>query len=468
MLTSFITLGYLLVKGVKYEVTATLLYQLGPELATPPTMTRDQLMITRRVEDVNDEIEILASPDLVRSVVENLGDEFFKVPPPTTNFGKFKAGLKDAVRVVTGQVEEAMIQLGLRRRLSFLEKIEVQIYESLDVELVQDSDVISVTLETSDPEGGEVMLQKLLEAYQERHLAVHQELAVKAFLDKQTSMLRGRLTASREELLEFQTANDLWSSLDQQKHLLENHKTFTMQVATTSSQIANLESVVQKLAMSIAELPAVIELSKGEQTNPVRISLADRLATVTMTSAVVSATYNPNSVERIAQDRQAKNLQSALGAEPPLIPNTRTEGVNQIRQDLVKEHALKNAELDGLKDQLRMEQTQLGEMTGALRKLGEAIAKYQLLDRDHQLLEQKYVLYVENHEKADIASVMNLARISNMELISPPIASKHPTQPRLKIIAAAGIVSGLILAFMMGVVFDLRAAAKRMKETVPQ
>ncbi|HEY6565236.1 MAG TPA: hypothetical protein VIY86_12105, partial [Pirellulaceae bacterium] len=47
----------LLVSGVDYEVSAALYYKLGAELAPPATVGKDPILITRRKEDVNNEIE---------------------------------------------------------------------------------------------------------------------------------------------------------------------------------------------------------------------------------------------------------------------------------------------------------------------------------------------------------------------------------------------------------------------------
>jgi uncharacterized protein involved in exopolysaccharide biosynthesis len=446
MLTSIATLGYLLVMGVQYEVSASLLYQIGPELAPPPTMAKDQMVIVRRMEDVNDEIEILTSPDLIQGIVADLGEAFFRPQPPTSLLGKFKYGLQTTIQSVTGQIDETMIQLGLRRRVSFLEKMEEVLVENLEVKLVRDSDVISITLETPAPDAGELILQKLLDAYQERHLAIHQESAVKNFLSEQVSKVRQELVTSRDQLLEFQIANELWSSDDQQKLLLENRKTLQLQAALTSSKAANLESHVANLTAIVADLPETIELNSSEQTNPAVISLEEKLSALGLNSAVVNATYRKGSVESVAQQRQLQRLEAVLDDQPSLIPYTRTEGINQIRQELVREHALKAAERAGLQSQLVVEAQQIRELETSLRTLGEAIAKYQHLDREHTLLKEKYALYVENFEKADIASVMNLARISNVELISPPIASKQPVRPRIKLAALVGVISGLVLA----------------------
>jgi uncharacterized protein involved in exopolysaccharide biosynthesis len=460
LLTSLTTLLVVSVKGVEYQVSAALFYKLGPELAPPPTMGKDSLVITRRAEDVNDEIEILTSPDLVHEVVQGLGDEFFKVPLPTTTLGKVKRALKDTLGYVTGAIEESMIQLGLRRRLTKLEKIELAINKKLKVELVRESDVISLTLNTPSPEAGVVIVRKLLDTYQARHLVVHQEIAVKEFLTRQTKDLRAELSDSMEKLLEFQTLADLWSPDEQQKLLLDNRKSLQMQVAATSSHVAHLGSFVESLSATVEQLPAVMELSRSQQFNPAIIDLQDRLASLDLNQAVVETAYRAGTRESDDRRQQIVSLRKKIEKEPEMVLHTTTTGVNENKQALAKEYALKSAELKGLRDQLAIEQQQLAAANEALQKLGSAISKFQHLQREHRLLEQKYALYSENYEKADISAVMNLSQISNMELISPPMASMEPVSPRLYIVAAIGILSGLISAFVLAVAFDLRGASR--------
>lgn len=460
LFSSALTLAMVLVRGLEYQVNAALIYKLGPELAPPPTMVKDPIVITRRAEDVNDEIEILTSPDLVHEVIAELGEDFFRAPPATTTFGKLKQVAKDAMNYCTSSIEEMMIQMGLRRRLTLLQKIELGTLKKLNVELVRESDVIAVSLNTPAPEAGVVILEKLLEAYQKRHAQIHQEMAVKDFLGDKKETLREKLLASSSEMLNFQTSADLWSPDDQQKQLLEQRKSLTLQVAASNGRVSHLTSMVAGLTSSIEQLDDVIELSKTEQMNPVIVNLEDRVASLNQALAVVETSYQASS--RTADDRreQIASLRQRIQAEPKLVLHTTTTGVNAVRQDLVKELALRHAELEGTREQLEIENRQLADIGQALQRLGASIATYQHMQREHLLLEQKYSLYSDNYEKSDIAAVMNLAQISNVEMISPPTASLEPVSPRLSMVAAAGIISGLMLAFCVAILFELRTAAR--------
>lgn len=459
-LTSITSLAIVVMRGAEYQVSAALFFKLGPELAPPATMGNDPLVITRRAEDVNNEIEILTSPDLVHQVVQELGEGFFFAPPPTTTWGKVKLQARQAVAFVTGGIEEVLIQVGLRRRLSFLEKIELGISRKLKVELVRESDVISLTLDTPAPEAGELIVQKLLDAYQARHLTIYQEVDVKEFLTQQTTQLREQLEKSTESMLAFQLSADVWSVEEQQKLLLDNRKALQMQVAATSSRVAYLEAQITSLSESVAQLPEVIELSKSEQMNPAVIDMEDRLASLQLNLAVVETAYIPSSRETSDRRSQIQGLRKLLQEQPEMVLYTMTTGLNAMRQELAKDHSLKSAELKGLRDQLAVEERQLIHVNQGLQELGAAVAKFQQLQREHRLLEEKYALYSEHFQKADISEVMNLAQISNMELISPPLASKEPVSPRLLLTVAAGILSGLAMSFVIGVAVDLRASLR--------
>ncbi len=458
-LTSLTMFALVIVRGVEYQVSASLFLKLGPELAPPPTMGNDPLVITRRAEDVNDEIEILTSPDLVHDVVTDLGEDFFRAPPPSTAFGKFKRSVKEIISKFTGVIEEAMVQSSLRRRLTVLEKTELAINAKLKVELVRDSDIISLTLDTGSPEAGVVIVNRLLDAYFERHLAVHQGLAVKDILEREKGVLRNQLDESSAKLLKFQMEEDLWAPTDQQKLLLDNRDHLQQQVAAARGRIVNLKQYVETLTATYEKLPAEIELSRTEQLNPAIVNLEDKISTLNFNLAVVETTFHPNSRESLDRRQQIEGLKEKLDDQQKLVLQSTSQGINVIRQDLQKELFLKQAELKGLIDQLKLDEQQLASADDSLKVLGKAMTQYQLLHRDHHLMEQQFALYSESFQKANIATVMNISRLSNMELISPPTASLEPVRPRLSIMAACGVLSGLILSFLLAIVYDLRIAS---------
>ena len=187
ILTTAAVLTLLVVRGATYRVSATIFFKLGPEMAPSPMLNREPIMVTRRQEDVKNEIEILTSPHLIHQVVEDLGDAFFQAPQPTTWSGRIKRMVSNSITMVKSAFEEVLIRAGLRRRLTKLEKAKLAVQGMLTVAPIRDSDVVSVTLEIADPNAGVFILERLLDAYLESHLAAHQDTGVQEFFTSETA-----------------------------------------------------------------------------------------------------------------------------------------------------------------------------------------------------------------------------------------------------------------------------------------
>lgn len=448
------------IRGAEYRVSALLYYKLGAELAPPSTLNREQVMITRRKEDVNNELEILTSPHLLQDVVQELGEDFFQDAPPVGVWGHAKYYLRKGRQRASDTVQEVLIGVGLRQRLTKLQKIEVALRDRLQAETLRETDVVSITLRTPAPDAGVVILSKLLDGYVKQHLAAHQETGVKAFFANQSQDFRQRLEDSEQELLAYQTSHSVWSEDEQRRELLESRRAVELAFGASQARISSLTMEVASLATRIDETPATIEVSSTEQMNPAIEDLEDRLASLMLDQAVVSTAYVEQAREVLDRQQQISRLQAQRRSAPALVAQARTMGVNPSRPELVKTHALKQAELAGLQSRSVTERQQLAELDVRLRDLEIATSELRRLQREHDLLEQNYKLYAENLEKSRITVVMNDAAISNLKVISPPTSTMVPSSPRLKLVLAAAAFVGLVLGTAWGVVQDVRAAAR--------
>src|SRR5439155_18083886 len=132
--------------------------KLGPEMMAPPILGAKEGQVmpaTKRPEDATSEAEILSNPRLIRSVVEHFGEKFFlSEPPAETLWQKAKRLPKSIWSGAREGVREVMVLLGLRPRISPLERVTLALADSLQVEPVRKSDVIEVRLGFPDPEAG--------------------------------------------------------------------------------------------------------------------------------------------------------------------------------------------------------------------------------------------------------------------------------------------------------------------------
>jgi len=445
-----------IVRGPQYEVGAALYLKLGAEMAPPASIAKEPVMVTRRTEDVNTEIELLRSPHLIRKVIQDLGEDFFAEEPPQTTFQKARHYVKQQVRWVRNQVDDAMIKVGLRRRLSEMDRVELVLGQALTVEPVRNSDIIYLSLQISDPKGGEFILQKILDTYLELHMAAHKNPGLAEFFVGQTALLRKQLTDNSNSLLSFKTANKLWSADGQRSQLLERQRLLQQQHSATLGIVASLEAESASLHTSLTALPETVELSRTLQHNPALTNLKSQLTALGLNSEVVAAGYTENSAERRTADQQLKYVNRQLESAVELLPFSITTGLNQIRSDLGKIAQAKSAELSGLQRQLVVETEQINAIESNLLHLEEAITQFNELNREHELLERNYLLYSESAEKSRIASVLNQSQISNISVVTPPTASLAPVAPRMKLVLGSGVFAGFVLASVLALVFESR------------
>lgn len=443
-------------RGPQYEVGAALYLKLGAEMAPPASIAKEPVMVTRRTEDVNTEIEFLRSPHLIRQVVQTLGEDFFADDPPQTSFQKAKRFIKAQLNWARAQVDLAMIKVGLRRQLSEMERVELVLAQALTVEPVRNSDIIYVTLTVPEPKGGELILQKILDAYLESHLSAHKNPGLSEFFTSQTEYLRDELTRNGRSLLSFKSENELWSTDEQRSLLLERERMLQQEHAATLVKIASLDAESSRLKSALAELPESLELSRTLQHNPALADLEAQRTNLALNSEAIAASYSESSPERITAQQQLSYLTNRLANAEELVPFSTTTGMNQSRAELAKLNQAKSAELAGLSSKLKVESEQLKEIAAKLQSLEKSIAHFRELSREHDLLERNYLLYSESAEKSRIATVMNQSHISNVSVVTPPTASLSPVAPRLKYILGGGVFVGFALASALALVLESR------------
>ncbi|MCA9185953.1 MAG: Wzz/FepE/Etk N-terminal domain-containing protein [Pirellulaceae bacterium] len=456
--TMAMALAYLCIVGPRYDVVASLYYRMGQEIMPPPTIQGKQILVTRRKEDVNNEIEILTSPDLMHEVVASLGEAFFTPPPPVTQWQKIKRTLSNAKRAVTDTVQLALEKLGLRPKLTQLEKIELALSEQLDVELVEDTDVMSITLTTPAPDHGEIILERLLEAYHIRHLATHEDSGVRQFFTEQTQQRREELRASEARLLEFQIENDVWSLDTTTDESMSLHEKLQQDIVSAEAQLASLETELKSIDLQLADQPESVLIRRRQQFNPVRAEYQERIATVALAGAAIASSYREGTPETLSWQEQREALQRGHQLEPELVPFDEEYGLNSARVALQATSHSKSAELDGLRKRVEVLHRRRQEVEQTLEKNVRVRSQAQQMQREVELLSKNYATYAGSYEEARITEVMNQASLANYRVVSPPTAILTPRGPSLKMVLVAAAVAGMAMASGLALVWDIQTA----------
>ena len=164
-----------------YEVHSALLVKLGRENLDGPVTARNGVLSTGvRREELGSEVEILRSSALFEQVVDDIGLEAFRVkrvpPPGVVARAKFytKAGLRWAKR----ELQEGLIALDLKKRLSEREAAVALLTDDLTVVPQKEADVIGLDLRLADPALGVRIQETLIRKYLTHRVEVRRNRGV--------------------------------------------------------------------------------------------------------------------------------------------------------------------------------------------------------------------------------------------------------------------------------------------------
>ncbi|MBI2527812.1 MAG: hypothetical protein HYV93_17740 [Candidatus Rokubacteria bacterium] len=241
-----------------YQVSAKVLVKLGQEQATPPTVLGGPpTVIAYRRADVNSEVDIIQSTEVLGQVVDLLGLD--KPAPP----GPAPAELIPRIRQRLGAraqgskawFNEALINLGFRVRLAPREAAIALLQDGLSVRAPRESNIVVVELLVGTREGASVILNTLLDVYQRFRVKLHQDPGAVPFFEAEASDAGERLREAEAELQRFEAGGGI-TALQKQKEVL-------------LGQIAEAQSLVNQAKLDLDEATAKVqrfepEVKKGE------------------------------------------------------------------------------------------------------------------------------------------------------------------------------------------------------------
>jgi Uncharacterized protein involved in exopolysaccharide biosynthesis len=367
-------------------------------------------------EDLNSEVEILHSDDLLRKVV-------------------LATGLQSASRSLFGQPDEAKAAAAAIRSLD----------KALTIEPIRKANVISVKYRSGDPELAAKVLNAVASAYMEKHMEVHRPSGEFTFFDQQTDQFRHGLEQSQAQLAEYTRKNGVVSA--------DLERDLTLQrLADFSATAHEAQASEQETAKRIQALQTEIASTQPRQTTQVRTGenpqlmqqLKSTLLTLELKRTELLTKYDPS--YRLVQevDRQIAAARGAIAAEESKPAQEVTTDQDPTYSMLRSELAKAKADLSGFAARAKATTMVADEYRAAARKLEQqGIAQSDLL-RESKTQEENYLLYSKKREEARISDALDQRGIMNVALAEKPVVPAIPAQSPLK----TGSIT-LMLAFFV-------------------
>ena len=206
-----------------YAVSARVLVKIGREQAPPPSVLgATPQVVGYRTNEVNSEIEILQSSQLLMQLIDDLGlDKPGPSPPvPDRFFPRLKSQAKAVVAGIKEWQENLLISAGLRERLTPRERVLYTLQQGLAVKAAKDSNVFVAVLSTPYRRGSSRVLDGLLDRYLQFRQTLYGD-AENGFFQKQVASSLGDLRSAEQQLQDFENKNNISLLAKQEETLIE-------------------------------------------------------------------------------------------------------------------------------------------------------------------------------------------------------------------------------------------------------
>jgi uncharacterized protein involved in exopolysaccharide biosynthesis len=375
-------------------------------------------------EDLNSEVELLNSEDLLRTVVLRMG------------LGGGADSGSDRNSEIA--IARAVKQLG----------------KDLKIEPLRKSNVISVHYQARNPEYAAKMLQTLATAYMEKHQEVHRSSGEFKFFDQQTEQYKQGLDQAQKKLTDFTKGTGVVSAELERDSALRQANDFDSTARQTQAAVLETEHRVQALQAQLQSMQPRMTTVVRTSDNPQLLQqLKSTLLNLQLKKTELLTKYEPT--YRLVQevDRQIDEAKSAISDEEskPIREESSDQDPDYqwVRAELTKAQT----DLSGLKARAASAASTAGLYHEAAQRLDQNGLVQQDLLRAAKTQEENYLLYVHKREEARISDALDKRGILNVALAEKPVVPALPSRSLLGAAFLTFLLAGII-SLSSAFVFD--------------
>ncbi len=407
----------ILVKNTRADVLIT------PERTSGLNGTAPESDVTEN--QINSEIELLSSKDLLNQVVTECG--LVAKQPSTLQ----RLGLKETPQTSEGKIEEATERLA----------------KTLVIQPVKKASIIEVTYASESPEKAALVLQKLRDLYLEKHVKLHRPPGTYEFFKTQAGQYETQLQAAEKQFSDFQQSMNVVSLTQQKEQTVIKLTDTRSRLLETQSSLSEVTEKIVRLQQQLRTVePRIVTQSRAlpnqysaERLNTMIVELQNR-----RTQLLTKFRPDDRLVKEI--DQQIATTRAALQKAVKETAVEQATDLNPLRQVLEGELARARFEEAGYKGRLETLASQVKQYEAQLSRLEGITAEYEGMSRKVKQVEDSYQLYSKKKEEARIADELDQNKITNVSIAEAPVQPQLPSKPNRLLNLILGLALGLVLA----------------------
>ncbi len=421
----------ILVKNTRSDVPIT------PERTTGTAGTYFENEVSEN--QINSEIELLTSDDLLKQVVSECG-----LYQPRASLAVM-LGLRAAPATQAAQVEEASQRLA----------------KDLVITPVKKANIIEVKYTSGSPEMAAAVLRKVQDLYLEKHLKLHRPPGTYDFFKNQAAQSEDQLRDSQKQLSGFQQSMNVVSLTQQKEQTVQKLTDAKSRLLETQATLHELNERIAKLDQQLLKVhPRIVTQSRAlpnqysaEHLNTMIVELQNK-----RTQLLTKFRADDRLVREV--DQQIRTTRAALDKATGETATEQSTDLNPLRQTLETEQARARVDQAGAEGRLEMLAAQVAQYENQLSRLEGITGEYEDLNRKVKQADDNYQLYQKKEEEARITDELDENKITNVSVAEAPIQPSIPVRPNRPMNLLLGSFLGALLSLGSVVV------AEFMRDTV--
>ncbi len=360
-----------------------------------PMMFKD----TVSEEDLNSEVELIESDDVLRKVV-------------------VECGLNRKRSLFGWQDENTRTAKAVRRMKS-----------DLVVDPIRKTNIISVVYESENPQQAAQVLETLSRVYVQKHLEVHHPSGQVKFFEQETEQYKKALTDAEQKLQDFSDQLGGVAPAQMRDLTLQKLAEFNATLETTRAEIKGTNNRIADLDRQHGSTPSRLTTQMKKGDNPqVLEQLKATLMSLELKRTELLTKYQPTYPLVQEVDKQITDTRAALAKEEGTPVSEETTDQNPTYQWINSELAKAKADLSGLQARETATQAIVDVYATKARQLDEKGIMQQDLLRTEKANEENYLLYLKKSEEARISDAMDATRMLNVAVAQAPVVPALPSR----------------------------------------
>lgn len=398
------------------------------------TAAMEQNMPSLTEEDINSEVALLRSQDLLENVVTACGLQ-----------NKRSTSLLDEI-----------LGLVLPPRLADDEQTRVRraalkLGRDLRIEPVKKSFIISVTYPSSDPQFASQVLNTLGNLYLAKHAAVHRPSNASDLFDQEAAQYRQTLENAQNALAGFNRDSGLVTSQTEKDTSVPKLAEFELDMRQTEAAIPAAQEHMRSLETLLAKTPPRITTQLHTSDNGALMQqLRSSLVSLEQQRVDLTNKYAPGDRMVREVDTQIGQVKAAIDAQQSTPLKEETSDQNPTYEFLKQELAKAQSDLVALRAKAQSSAAVDHSYRQTLVDRDQKQLQQETLMRDVKVAEANYLLYLNKKEEAHISDAFDKYKILNVSIAQPATVPILPTNPVPMTLVVGWLVACL---FSMGVIF---------------